>query len=101
MTIKITYEWAIEYRDEHGDIEEIDHFNITKDAVTAFAANKGPADLVLVCDTWETIQENLEDRQWAYVEDGKLPKTFSGSAKVPQRFHKQLAATKENNGEPS
>jgi hypothetical protein len=43
--------------------------------------------------------DGLQDRQWAYVKDGKLPVFFEDSAgnetaiKVPARFHAELAAT--------
>ena len=87
---KTTYEWAIEYRDEHGDVEELDHFEKTVEALTVFKKEAGPADLVLVRDTWDIVQENLETRQWAYFENGRLPVNFDGGAKVPERFHKAI-----------
>ena len=34
--------------------------------------------------------EGLEDRQWAYIEDGKLPEEFDGGEKVPKRFHEEV-----------
>jgi len=42
-------------------------------------------------------EEGLVDRQWAYIEDGKLPERFDwgggedGGAKVPARYHKEIA----------
>lgn len=94
MTYKTTYEWVVEYCDENGDIEDLNHFDKIADAVVAVlvARQTGKADLGLVRDTWETDLEDLDDRQWAYVTDlFKLPELFDGGAAVPLRFHKQLA----------
>ena len=47
------------------------------------------ADVGLVRDLGDDL-EGIVDRQWVYIEDGKLPERFEGGAKVPARFHKQL-----------
>lgn len=54
--------------------------------------------LVLVKNVFHC--EELVDRQWAYVDSGKLPEFFydyaGGGDKVPQRFHKELAKFTKN-----
>ena len=85
----VNYEWATEYKLDSGDIEEVVHWDAAAEAILDHHQNKEVTDLVLVRDLWR--DEDLDDRQWAYVENGKLPKEFDGGAKVPQRFHKALA----------
>jgi hypothetical protein len=53
--------------------------------------------MVLVRDVG-TECDGVEDRQYAYVtEDWTLPAEFDGGARVPKRFHAQLAAFVKNN----
>jgi len=33
--------------------------------------------------------EGVGDREWAYIQDGKLPEIFDGGTRVPQRFHRE------------
>jgi len=106
---RLRYEWDIEEIDEHGDINDHHH----RDKLSEFfelgfaddfaAALKGEGyQLVLVRDTLDS-DGAVDLRSWAYVEDGKLP-VFSGdgfgrcAAKVPQRFHRELAAAIKRTG---
>ena len=78
----IYYEWDKERIDEHGDI--IDHS--FADSLKDLKNHEGI--LVLVRDA-------PRSRSWAYVEDEKLPEYFldafgNQTAKVPQRFHREL-----------
>ena len=90
----LTYEWDVETVDEYGDIE--DHYHserITIDHLDAALDKSGRTRLVLVRDDH---RHGGIDRSWAYVEEGKLPDHFKDAydrneAKVPQRFHKELA----------
>lgn len=91
---KIYYEWDIESYDEYGDI--IDHDFSEKFPGIPDDEN---CSLVLVRNEYvgpsgpdfEMIAD-LDHRTWAYVEDCKLPTEFCDGAKVPQKFHKQIAA---------
>lgn len=101
----VAYEWDVETyldTDHSGDGDIVDH-NHSQTAVDALSALREPqADpegtiktrLVLVRDVFDE-GEDLVSRAWAYVEDGKLPAMFNDTtcdiAKVPQRFHKELA----------
>ena len=106
---RLRYEWDIEDIDEHGDINDHHH----RDKLSEFfecgfaddfaAALKGlGCQLVLVRDTLDS-DGAVDLRSWAYVEDGKLP-VFSHdgcggrAAKVPQRFHRELASTLKKTG---
>jgi hypothetical protein len=90
----IYYEWSLEYIDKSGDIIHSDFANKVSD----FGLNVLSGRLCLVRNTGNEI-DGLQDRQWAYVKDGKLPVFFEDSAgnetaiKVPARFHAELAAT--------
>jgi len=53
------------------------------------AAVDGEADVALVRRAG--IEIGLLDQQWAYVEDGKLPAKFDGGARVPARYHREVA----------
>ncbi len=82
------YEWDKERIDEHGDIIDHDFADALKDL------KNREGILVLVRD-------DPHGRSWAYVEDGKLPEYFvdafgNQTAKVPQRFHKELKSNFRN-----
>ena len=91
--LRITYEWDIETFDPvTEDID--DHW--FGDTVLEVGLPQGPGErLVLVQDVGNQV-EGIVGRAWAYVEDGKLPEYFLDAgeceiAKVPQRFHVELA----------
>lgn len=91
----IGYEWVIEEVDEHGDIQSVNHADTFHKAIQVAAATQVPegwhVDVGLVRDRW-TEEDGVEDRQWAYLEDGKLPQEFDGGAMVPVKFLKQTRA---------
>ena len=106
---RLRYEWDIEDIDEDSTISDHHH----RDKLSEFfelgfaddfaAALKGlGCQLVLVRDTVDK-DYGIVFRSWAYVEDGKLP-VFSHdgcgrrAAKVPQRFHRELASTLKKTG---
>lgn len=90
---KTFYEWDIETLDEHGDIEDHNH----SDKCPGFPSDENKI-LVLIRDTYEwpvndpkrKCSPDLIDRQWAYVENRKLPKQFNGGAKIPIPFREEL-----------
>ena len=100
---RLRYEWDIEEIDEHGDI--IDHHH--RDKLSEFfecgfaddfaAALKREGYLLVLVRDMLDRNGDVDLRSWAYVKDGKLP-VFSHDAwgryvaKVPQRFHRELAA---------
>lgn len=104
MSKRLTvYEWDLEVLDlESGDIED-HHFS---DKCPGLPMDKN-VRLVLVRDTWRKMTDEemgraskygvmpesemtLENRQWAYIEDGLLPKEFDGGSKIPERFRLEL-----------
>ena len=89
--MKVQYEWDREWVDEHGDVQDHNHSK----KVLPLIAEEG--DLVLVRDVVDEFG-SVEDRQWAYVKDGKLPEEFCGGARVPKRFHSELAHAITTNG---
>ena len=82
--MKVQYEWDREWVDENGDVQEHNH----SPKVLPLIAEEG--ELVLVRDMVDEFG-SVEDRQWAYVKDDKLPEEFCGGARVPKRFHSELA----------
>ena len=83
----IRYEWDIETIDEHGHIEDHNHARRLKD-LTKADEDGYTYQLVLVKTIWDSM-DNLKDRDWAYEKNGKLPVTFSGGSKVPERYIKE------------
>jgi len=83
IRLSTSYEWDIEEIDEFGDVEEHNFRSKLKDLLEI----KG--DLVLVRTTGSEAN-GVDDRQWAYVENGELPETFSDGAKIPEKFRKEL-----------
>lgn len=84
------YEWDYETVDEHGDV--IDHNHRSR--LWQFNDADKTDWLVLVRDEGDEAN-GLENRSWAYVKEGILPKYFQdadnhNTAKVPKRFHEEL-----------
>lgn len=103
---KICYEWAIEWVDRIGDIQDSnfqDKLKNLKPPLKVPDANGYTEDLVLRRDVWNEWEGSV-DRQYAYIENDILPETFDYGAKVPKRFHaeynrwikKQAKAAKPN-----
>tara|TARA_Y100000593_G_C4224152_1_gene293525 strand:+ start:374 stop:676 length:303 start_codon:yes stop_codon:yes gene_type:complete len=90
----VRYEWDLETVDsKHGDV--LDHHHADKLKELLFFKNKKPSDfnpndkgthydLVLVRDLW--VDSELEQRTWAYEDEGKIPKEFDNGISVPKRF---------------
>lgn len=92
----ISYEWTAEAVDEYGDIQDnafADTYAGIKDSLCAAISEPGfTIEIGLVRNRWNDIDGDLEDRQWAYIdEDGQLPSSFDGGAKVPKRFLAEVA----------
>jgi hypothetical protein len=93
----IRYEWVIETLDGE-DIQDVDHrdsFPEAQKAAGALISSGKDVRVGLVRDRFNDFDYDLEDRQWAYLEAGKLPEEFmdaSGNdgSKVPGRFHCQV-----------
>lgn len=82
----VVYEWCIEsYFEGTIDVEDVEFYQTLKEMPEI---RSGDA-LVLVRDVVE-IDNDISDRQYAYVKDGQLPEIFDYNAKVPQRFHVEL-----------
>jgi hypothetical protein len=89
----VYYEWDIEEVDEHGDIQDHDFRDRLKDfGVTPTIGER--YHLVLVRNTGDEY-EGVVYREWAYaIKSGDrwvLPEWFDGGARVPKRFHEELA----------
>lgn len=86
--MQTSYEWDWEEVDTHGDI--LDH-NFSNKLVCQPEPDNALIhyELVLVYNRGDDV-EGIVDRSWAYVKDGKLPKTFLNGMKVPKRFHEEI-----------
>lgn len=89
----IRYEWVAETLDEYGDIVDVTHadtFLQIQHIARQIEADGKEVAVGLVRDRINDVDEDLEDRQWAYLENGVLPKRFDGGATVPKRFLKEV-----------
>lgn len=94
----IAYEWTIEEIDEHGDIVDNDFRDDYASAASVAASMRlsgTKVEIGLVRNSINDRDENIEDRQWAYLKDGKLPDRFQTSggrdgAKVPKKYFNQV-----------
>ncbi len=95
----VLYEWDIEdYHVDGDDVICLDHNH--RDKLADFsdaemrAALADPAAegtrLVLVRDDYDDL-DGLQDRQWAYVDYGRLPTHFDNGKAVPKRFLTEFA----------
>lgn len=86
----VRYEWVLETLDEHGDIQDVTHYDTLLELFSQPKPNR--ADVGLVRS--EGSEANgIENRQWAYLEDGKLPNKFDGGAAIPERFRNEVSRT--------
>lgn len=90
----VVYEWDCELVDEHGDI--IEHMHGASYAEVKAWSKSNPCK-VENTHSIVLVRDDDEWRSWAYVDDdGKLPVFFQDAAlcnvaRVPQRFHKEIA----------
>lgn len=75
-----TYEWVAEKLDEHGDIEDCFYVESREEA------ERIGGEIALCRRVHYVIDGDEKDRQYAYLEGGKLPEEFDGGARVPKRF---------------
>lgn len=100
---KITYEWAVESCDEHGDNIAVNHADSYAEALRIRDSEAPDYDHVDIALT--RIEGNDDDginwRGYAYVRDGALESCFStyhpegipanDGPDVPKRFHEEVA----------
>lgn len=121
MSRRVSYEWTLETIDDVLDIVDSDFGDRLasldadrvreaiwprdrEDSVDLLRSIGEPPhtfDVGVVRDVWDSETEDLIDRAWSYVEDGKLGECFEGGnekAKVPARFHAELARFVKANG---
>jgi len=97
----VQYEWDVEtFEITDGEVEIVDHDHSEKLLISQYmkASKAGNRkSLVLVRDV---VSDNgVEDREWAYVQDGKLPTHFQDAygkhgTKVPKSKHLELQRVK-------
>ena len=110
MRDSIWYEWVIEEiivhgHDEHGIIEDIEenffgdkltdyYLNEVRDAIEKRRISGEETKYTMLGIIYHLGNEDDGelDRDYAYVDEGKLPECFEFGRKIPQRFHKELAA---------
>lgn len=86
----VRYEWVVEEMDGE-DIVDTFQFTTYKEAL-AFKAKQGASFVIgLVRDVIDAYGD-LDDRAWAYVENGVLPSTFDNGKPVPAKYRTEFAA---------
>lgn len=104
MRNKVEYEWCIEHYtdDEFQDITNNDFSDKLDFSKDNFEPTEGEKTRLVLVRNEGNEDDGLEDRNWAYVENNKLPKFFADSIgeftgyEVPQRFHKELNSYLKN-----
>ena len=86
MRNKVTYEWAVEYVNSDGDIENVDHADKREKLVIRETSLR--TDIALVRITGND-EEGEFGRGYAYVVDGKLESHFDSGDKVPARYMRE------------
>lgn len=87
--LKTHYEWVAEEitDDEYEDIIDCNYCDTYKDAVKFCEGKKSQIALVI---SKGSMAEGLQDREYAYLENGRLPECFDGGKKIPKRFHEEI-----------
>ena len=98
MKSDVTIEWLVEELDSNGDIYNVIHCDTYAAATKAAGWSDSETDIGLVRDRGNKV-DGLLDRQWAYLQDGKLPERFSDSGGnegplVPPRYHLEIQRSK-------
>ena len=84
----VRYEWIVEEVDQHDDIIDTFAWYTPQEMIAAIKhpiADGLHYEFGVVRDSISNDGE-LIDRQWAYVENGKLPDEFDGGSKVPKNI---------------
>jgi hypothetical protein len=102
MKMAVTYEWAVECQDEHGDIQDVRSFDSFREAMAERAAADWPkVEIALVRSVGNNVV-GMTERHYAYLrDDGTLEPVFSSyheegrgacdGPAVPKRFVQHLA----------
>jgi hypothetical protein len=95
----VSIEWLVEEIDRDGDIIDVHHLDSYAEALEHARFCRAERDVKtsigLVRDRGNDV-EGLVDRQWAYVDHGKLPERFDwgggedGGAIVPAKYHREI-----------
>jgi len=94
----VTYEWTVEIMDcdDVIDTHGYDSYRQALESALEDRAAGKVAVIVLVRHTWNNVDGDLDDRQWAYFEDGDmggtLPAAFDGGARMLPRFAAEVKA---------
>jgi hypothetical protein len=86
----VTYEWAWEYTDSFGDIQEIEHSETLADLGSPRTVDACTPAMVLVRHEGNP-DEGIMESTYAYVTTCALPSHFGDDEhKVPKRFSAEL-----------
>jgi hypothetical protein len=88
----VAYEWIVEEVDAHGDIIDTSAFPTAAQAL-GYARHAPGAGWHWEIGLTRNVGDDdvgLQDRQWAYISEGKLPTHFDGGASIPHRFRREL-----------
>ncbi len=86
MRDRIIYEYVIELKDSNDDIINLDFCDSYSEVLKNLPTN-GNYDIALI-RTVGNDNEDVKDKSYAYLVDGRLPAYFDDGNKVPQRFLK-------------
>jgi len=88
----MTVEWDCELVDEHGDIQDHNHFDKLVDALAYQREHDGDGGAISIVLVRDTVCEfdGLIQRFWAYVENGVLPDVMysadDSETNTPKRY---------------
>jgi len=84
---KTTYEWVLEVL-EDGDVVDATY----ADRLASLQPVSGEWAIALVRQTYCTIDGDLLDKQYAYLQNGILPKYFEDTCiRVPKKYYAEAA----------
>ncbi len=89
---EVYYEWVIEWMDQYGDIQNLDHALSLSDIPSSHFDVKytGGSTALALQRRAGCHADGLAELGYAYVNDGVLPDEFDCGHKIPQRFRMQL-----------
>jgi hypothetical protein len=97
MGKQVAYEWVVETTtdDDFNDVEDCDFWDTAADCLRVMETEAPEGHFygfALVRNRYNPLDEcDLQDRQYAYVENGALPDEFEDGAAIPARYRDELA----------
>jgi len=91
-----TYDWVVEYTDQHGDIQDCEYFDTLhqigkrRHLIAEAIGDEICAPVIGLHKGIGNEEDGYQDRVYAYPTGEILPEVFEDGSRIPIRFQKEL-----------